>query len=406
MTYREPGDTYSLLAKRISERFSPTAFSPCEERGRKPIAFIWENFGPGHADRCEAVAKQFSGKREIYGIELVGSSEVYEWKSETRENFKKITLFDSGKLSKIGVISRSYSTLRACLQCGASDVFLCHYEHPATFLTASILRILGRRTYIMNDSKYDDYPRYLWREIVKRCFYFPYWGGIASGFRSADYLRFLGIRKERISGNYNSLSVERIIRLSGSRPAPQGVAYNDRHFTIIARFIDKKNIFVAISAFKMFQDASKKPRQLHICGSGPLEQELRSFADKLGISHEIRFRGFIQTEEVCQVLAQSLALILASTEEQFGNVVIEALAMGVPVIISDNCGARDHLIRSGVNGFLVEPDNPNGIAFFMDLLSTNEDLWRSMSYECAQYVLFGDVRHFAEAVQQLVGMSR
>ena len=65
------------------------------------------------------------------------------------------------------------------------------------------------------------------------------------------------------------------------------------------------------------------------------------------------------------MLRKSLALILPSTEEQFGFVVLEALALGIPVIVSENVGARDLHVRTGVNGFIFEPDNEKGLAFFM-----------------------------------------
>ena len=103
------------------------------------------------------------------------------------------------------------------------------------------------------------------------------------------------------------------------------------------------------------------------------------------------------------MLATTSVLLLPSIEEQFGNVVIEAQAMGLPVIISDNCGAWDHLVRSGVNGFVVEPDNAEGLTYFMKLLSTNEVLWRQMCFEALRFAEFGDVKRFAEGVAHVLG---
>src|SRR5258708_942038 len=121
---------------------------------KNSIAFVWENFGPTHVDRCEAVAKFFVGRRAVTGIELGGRSQVYDWQSESGRRFQKITLFPDTPVNAVGHLARYWATLRACLGSHASDVFLCHYEHPSTLLTAISLRLLGRRVYVMSDSKF------------------------------------------------------------------------------------------------------------------------------------------------------------------------------------------------------------------------------------------------------------
>jgi L-malate glycosyltransferase len=125
---------------------------------------------------------------------------------------------------------------------------------------------------------------------------------------------------------------------------------------------------------------------------------LKELARNLDISDDVVFTGFIQTAQVARKLATTLALLLPSVEEQFGNVVIEAQALHLPVILSENCGARDVLIRSGVNGFVIEPDNAAGLAFFMQLLSDDEDLWRRMCQAAGSRIWQGDVKEFVSAV--------
>lgn len=383
---------------------SPTSASAAREASA--IAFVWENFGPGHADRCDAVAKHFEDRRRVVGIELAAESEVYKWESEARTSFTKVTLFRGASLSNVSLVKRISSTLHACIKSGARDVFFCHYEHPATFVTALILRMLGRRVFIMNDSKYDDYRRYLGREVGKSLMYLPYCGGLASGNRSSDYLRFLGVPKDKITGNYNSLSVERIRALSGSPPAPLGEPFERRHFSIIARFVEKKNLFIALEAYDLYRRDKASPRKLHLYGSGTLDHDLRRRIKEMALEELVIIEGFLQTEAICQALGKTLALILPSIEEQFGNVVIEALAMGVPVILSENCGARDHLIRTAVNGFVVEPDNATGFAFFMDMLASDKAMWTRMAASTNDFVRRGDSSHFAEAVEKVIDLTR
>lgn len=366
------------------------------------LVFVWENFGPLHVDRCEAVARKFSTKAEVIGIELASKSAVYKWIPEEGSNFKKITLIHGRTIEEFPLHERLIKTWRACLSLGPkAQFFFCNYEHLATLITATMLRLLGRRVYAMGCSKFDDYPRNLTRETIKRIFYLPYCGGIASGIRSRDYMRFLGIRQDKIKTEYNAVSLNRIRTLAGAPPAPEGTPFRQRHFTIVARFVPKKNLAMAVDAYAIYARQTINPRPLFLCGDGPLEGELRQKVHALGIEDLVHFQGFIQTAEICRMFATTLALLLPSIEEQFGNVVPEAQAMGLPVILSDNCGARDMLVRSGVNGFVIEPDNPTGMAFFMKLLSEDEALWKQMSYAALEFGKRGDAERFAEAVEAL-----
>jgi len=369
---------------------------------KSPIIFVWENFGPMHADRCEAVGREFNGERRIIGIELAGRSHTYAWHSESGKSFEKITLFENTTIDRVSASRRAWKMISACVLSGAKDVFLCHYEHPTTFLTALTLRLLGRRVYVMNDSKFDDYARHLWREAGKWIMYSPYVGGVASGVRARDYLRFLGVPAMRITGNYNSLSVDRIRRLAGTPPAPEGTPFSERHLLIVARLVPKKNLFVALDAFHLFLQQTTSPRLLHICGSGPLEDELKAYARRLEIEDKVIFHGFVQIDEICRLLGSALVLIMPSLEEQFGNAALEALALGVPVIVSHNCGVRDQLVRTAINGFVVEPDNIQGIAYFLDRLASDASLWTRMSLNADRFISQGDASNFAAAVRELI----
>ena len=112
-------------------------------------------------------------------------------------NFSKITSF-SGDIERrrLALVICSWRLLFAIHRSGAHHVFLCHYEKTFILLTAVVLRGFGRRVYTMFDSKYDDYPRYLWREYLKSQFFLPYQGCLAASIRSQDYVRFLGIRRD------------------------------------------------------------------------------------------------------------------------------------------------------------------------------------------------------------------
>lgn len=364
------------------------------------IIFLWDNFGPTHADRCEAVAKDLGSLARVTGLELHGRSTIYDWVPEDGEGFRKITLFPD-QTRRPGALALLRALIAFRWREGRGIWFLCHYERPYILLFALILRIFGDKVLTMADSKFDDYPRYIWRELGKRLFMLPYQGAIGCGIRSRDYLRFLGIRRDRIVPGYDTLSLDRIREMAGAIPAPGGLEHGARHFTIIARHVPKKNLPMALLAYALYASRAEAPRPLHLCGSGPLEPELRSLVQELGVAEMVVFHGFIQTDAIARCMASTLALILPSVEEQFGLVVIEAQAMGLPVIVSDVCGARDDLVRNAVNGFVVEPDNPAGLAWFMTRLASDEALWRELCTGAARSAPQGDVTAFTQAVRAL-----
>lgn len=362
---------------------------------RKRVAFVWENFGPPHTDRCEAVAAHMADW-DVLGVELWSRSAVYDWDSPASRGFEKVTLFEEPVNGQFRLFWR---ITRLLLKKRVQAVFFCHYEKPAIFAAATVLRLLGSGVFSTNDSKFDDYPRHLWREVLKTIFLTPYRGALAASPRCRDYLRFLGLRHDRVLLGAYCISADRV-RLQ-VRSSADATPYGFRHFAIIARLVPKKNISTALQAFALLPELVQR-RRLLICGSGPLEAQLRDEADKLGIGAFVDFKGFVQTEGVSTVLSGSLALLLPSVEEQFGQVVEEAQALGIPVILSPQCGAVDELVRNGVNGFVCEYDNPQGFAFYMQLLANDASLWDRLSKAALSNEPLFALPRFAEGVRKLV----
>lgn len=376
------------------------------ERPDRPVALLWDNFGPIHVDRAEALAAWLGPARPVVGLEISPHSDTYDWTTATGEGFRKVTLFATAEEAREASTRRlARAIVGAVRAAGARDVFVCSYDRPGVLLGAHLLRLGGRRVYAMGCSKFDDTPRLLWREIAKRLALSAFRGAIGSGERSRDYFRLLGIAPSRVVGEYNALSIARIRAEAGIAPAPGGTPFAERHFTIVARFVAKKNLAAAIVAYDRYRRAASAPRALHLYGSGPLEGELRAQVATLGLGEHVRFEGFRQSAAIAQALGRSLALLLPSRIEPFGNAVIEAQAMGVPVILSEPCGARDRLIRSGVNGFVVRPDDIDGIAFYMAALE-DAARWRAMAAASAGAAMRNDASRFAAGAAALLGERR
>jgi glycosyltransferase involved in cell wall biosynthesis len=363
----------------------------------RPLVFAWDQFGPYHMDRLEALGRHFAGRLEVIGIELVREGEIYGWKATGPGRFfRKLTLCPGWQRSEVSTLRHCLALVRACLATGAREIFLCDFQLAAIFLAAATLRLLGKRVVVMQDSKFDDKPRRLLRELGKFLLYRPYDAALAGSPRAKAYLEFLGLPPARVAVGYDTIALDRMTMLAEAEDVPQ----SERHFTVIARFVPQKNIAAAIDAYALYRkSAPEAPRELHLCGAGPLDADLRARAASIP---GIRFRGFLQEREIAATLAKSLALLLPSFEEPFGLVVNEAIALGVPVLLSPACGAAGHIVANGVNGYVVEPDNIAGLAHFMALLDRDGEEWRRLAHNTRQFRQAADVVSFVAAVERVL----
>jgi L-malate glycosyltransferase len=357
-------------------------------------------------DRCEALSRHLGEKYRVVGLEIASASDTYAWEQSTDNvPYEKCTLFPKMRYENTTFPARFYRILKSCRRMEAKHVFISTFAPAEFFLAALSLRFLGRRVYAMQDSKFDTKQRFPLRELIKTIFYVPYHGVLVSGTRTKSYMLFMRFPNENIFLGYDTVSIDRVRTLANSPPAPNGVPHRERHFTIISRLIPAKNIAMAIAAFAKYKLlAGVSARDLHICGSGELEDHLKSDVAKRGLSG-VRFHGFLPATSVARILATTLALILPSTAEQWGLVVNEAIAMGVPILCSDNVGARDTLVRTGVNGYVFEPDNADGLAYLMHCLATDEAEWRRFAEASCRIAMEGDVSRFAEGVSRAIGAT-
>ena len=125
----------------------------------------------------------------------------------------------------------------------------------------------------------------------------------------------------------------------------------------VGRLAEQKGFDTLLSAF-----AKLKNTKLHlvILGEGELRNTLISQAEELKIKDRVHMPGFVRNP--MSVVSEAEAFVLSSRWEGFGNVLVEALATGVPVV-STNCpGAPRDILENGSHGHLVPYDDPEALA--------------------------------------------
>jgi glycosyltransferase involved in cell wall biosynthesis len=361
------------------------------------IVLLWESLGPYHHDRLRALAR--SGYR-VQAIELAETSEDYRWDRSSSGDYAVTTL--SAGPRRPSPVKLAWRIVRASRQTRARHLFFCHYDKAAVLLAAVVLRLTGRRIYTMVDSKFDDYPRRLTRECLKALFLLPYSGALVASRRSVEYLSFLGFGKRPIAQGYDTIDTGRFNRTID--PAAPQTPFAERPFVVVARLVPKKNLALVLRAYAQLDSTRAGARELHIIGYGPLLADLQQQAEVLGIAARTRFLGQQPSSFIADALTRSLAMILASTEEQFGLVVNEALATGTPVIVSNNAGAVDELVDNLGNGLVINPRNEVDLVRAMQFMAgLTETEWHAMSLRASHSAERGHVRHFCDGVTRLAG---
>ena len=108
-----------------------------------------------------------------------------------------------------------------------------------------------------------------------------------------------------------------------------------------------------------------------LVGDGETRQALEALVRELGLEREVRFAGMRPNEPNIQHLFD--ISVLPSLSEGFPNVIVEAMAAGVPVVATDVGGSRD-AVREGETGFLVPPGDPGRLAAAVERLLEDPSL--------------------------------
>lgn len=127
-----------------------------------------------------------------------------------------------------------------------------------------------------------------------------------------------------------------------------------------ARLSREKGLEFLVYALKFLRDQGHA-LQLRLAGDGPTRNELEDLTDKLGLSDQVRFLGFLGEDDIIRELEASDLFVLPSFIEGLPVSVMEAMAIGVPVIATNIAGTSE-LVEDGKTGLLIRPADSQGLA--------------------------------------------
>jgi 1,2-diacylglycerol 3-alpha-glucosyltransferase len=330
------------------------------------LALLHHHYGPYHLARARALRRSYPGR--LHFVQLAESETLRAWRVDNTDI--PLETAAAGVLDQlppkvvIEGVNRVFDRLRPQV------IAVAGYADVGMRQAAAWARREGARTVLLSDSQACDSPRRAWREWAKRQWVSRHFdAAFVSGATAALYAQSLGIPRHLIWRGYDVVDNDHFA--GGATASPPEPDLPAHFFLYVGRFSPEKNLPRLLQAFRgVCADPELSSWGLVLVGGGPQEPELRRAAEPMG--DRVRFAGFQQLERLPPYYGRAAALVLPSLSEPWGLVVNEAMAAGLPVLVSTQCGCVNELAFPGINAILADPLDVDTIRDGMVSLARNE----------------------------------
>jgi glycosyltransferase involved in cell wall biosynthesis len=252
----------------------------------------------------------------------------------------------------------------------------------------------------------EDSPRASLRAGFLRAIFGAVTGFMVSGVRNADYYAHYGGRRESFFLLPWAIDNDRFAaagRLSGSErrelraryaipPEAMAILYS-------AKLVLRKDPFTLLRAFARMQ--RRADSALVFMGDGELRPALEAFAleHRLGNVH---FLGFVNQRDIPRHYAMCDVFVLPSTYEPRGAVINEAMACGLPVVVTDRCGSIGDIVMAGDNAFVFEPGDDAQLATDLDALAGDAGMRARMGERSRRIISQWNYQRGVQGVKEML----
>jgi glycosyltransferase involved in cell wall biosynthesis len=263
----------------------------------------------------------------------------------------------------------------------------------------------------MSASSYHDARRHSLTEWIKRQIVPLFDAALVGGQLQKEYVAFLGLPRERIFAGYDVVdnayfSQKSEIARQQEASLRQALQLPNPFFLASGRFVVKKNFTNLIEAYARYRHLSKgSPWDLVLLGDGPSRNEITATIHQFGMSGVVHMPGFIQYDSLPDYYGLASAFVHASTTEQWGLVVNEAMASGLPVLLSKACGCVPDLVEEGKNGFTFDPLDQGQLALLMLRMANGDANLEVMGNASREIILRWAPETFADNLWQAARLA-
>ena len=370
------------------------------------ILIVLRNIGPYHNSRFEAL---INSGLNITVFETRPQSQEYFWGSSDNYKYdvykfpislspekdisnkkidsiykKLIPSIEPDAIVSIGWADRSYQRLL---------LYANIYKIPVIIVSDSIKKteIHKKRSFI--------------KEVIKKIILKGYSSAFVAGTGSKKYLLNLGFDEEKIFSPWDVIDNSYYENYIPEKDIPDKI-----YFLCVSRLLERKNLLNLIRSYANYQNSGGK-WGLKIIGSGDQYSKLINLSNTIPDNNNFEIIKWLQIDKLVNYYKKASAFILPSYFDNWGLVVNEAIASGLPCIVSKNCGCVEDLIKKDISGLIFDPYNNNELSFCMKIIENQDKKEREKMINLAKvnlnkFDLNNFSRNFKKAVNEAISNPR
>jgi glycosyltransferase involved in cell wall biosynthesis len=220
-------------------------------------------------------------------------------------------------------------------------------------------------------------------EFLKARFRMRCDGFVVPGKSAFEYLRSLGAAADSIHTAPNAVDNDFFARQADAVKRQPSVFRDKlglpvRFVLFVGRLVPEKGVFELLEAYARLESGVRSDVGLVLAGDGVSRRELAQHAKEIKPGM-VCFPGFAQREDLAGLYALAEALVLPTHSDTWGLVVNEAMACGLPIIVSNVAGCSADLVEDGWNGYVVPPRDSDKLSVAIGTLARQPELKERMS---------------------------
>ncbi|HET6389275.1 glycosyltransferase [Hyphomicrobium sp.] len=365
------------------------------------IALLFRSYGPYHLARLAAVRQYHS----VLALEYSDIDADYGWEVAAQKR-------DAGVIALSNPRGAEAFAKRLTAELGRfmpDAVAIPGYAEPFALAALRTCNALNIPAILMSDTHAGSVSRNRVREALKRQLVQLYRAAFVAGTPHAEFLVSLGFPAHKIATGFDTIDNAHFAKASentSEREALKQANLPKSFFLCCARLVSKKNLPFLIEAYARYRSAhSDQPWDLVIAGDGPLREAVTDRASELSVTSSVHLLGHKSYAALPGIYARAGAFVLPSIVDEWGLVVNEAMAAGLPVLVSEGAGCQRDLVEGGVNGFSFDPRDAGELARLLAAVATSSNR-EEMGAASRRIISEWDLGRFVQGLTQAVDLAK
>lgn len=350
---------------------------------KSKLCILLHQIGPYHHARLNALAQIF----DVLVIEIRAKSTEYYWTNLNHGECNYRVFRAQGKNEILNIYSQN-----------EIDFFLTYGWNESEYLfTVLYAKQRSKLVFTCSDTIYSKKKRLWVLELFKSLIIKSFDGFLVAGKQSKDYiLRY--DKKAIIETPFDVID-------NSAFKIPVDWKVKTHKILCVARFIREKNLLELIDGYAQYHACSRNKLSLEIVGDGELKGQICARIHSLKLGEYVSVISWVDNKEMPRLLHSAQCLILPSVSETWGLVVNEAMAAGLPVLVSSKCGCASDLVKHNENGFVFEPTKDSVSDVLNAFAELSESQKKMMGQKSEQIIAQYSLENHATAMVRLLQSS-